>query len=50
MQDVRTSKADIVDKLLGRFLKDSADILAKPVSKCFQNYETKAYIQKRNEN
>ena len=50
MQDVKTSKADIVDKLLGRFLKDSADILAKPVSKCFQNYETKAYIQKRNEN
>ena len=32
MQDVKTSKADKVDKLLGRFLKDSADILAKPVS------------------
>ena len=50
MQDVRTSKADIVDKLLRRFLKVSADILAKPVPKCLQNYETKAYIQKRNEN
>ena len=50
MQDVKTSKADIVDKLLGRFLKASGDTLAKPFSKCLQNYETKAYIQKRNEN
>ena len=32
MQDIKSSKATGVDKLSGRFLKDGADILAKPVS------------------
>ena len=32
MQDIKSSKAAGVDKLSGRFLKDGADILVKPVS------------------
>ena len=32
MQDIKSSKAAGIDKLSGRFLKDGADILAKPVS------------------
>ena len=32
MQDIESSKAAEIDKLPGRFLKDGADILAKPVS------------------
>ena len=32
MQDIKSSKAARVDKLSGRFLKDGADILPKPVS------------------
>ena len=32
MQDIKSYKAAGVDKLSGRFLKDGADILAKPVS------------------
>ena len=32
MQDFKSSKAAGVDKLLGRLLKDGADILEKPVS------------------
>ena len=32
MQDIKSSKATGVNKHLGRFLKDGADILAKPVS------------------
>ena len=58
MQDIKSSKAAGIDKLSGKFLKDGADILAKPVStlciinlrrslsKCLQSCETKAYIQK----
>ena len=32
MQDIKSSKAAGVDKLSGKFLKDGANILAKPVS------------------
>ena len=32
MQDIKSSKAAGIDKLSGKFLKDGADILAKPVS------------------
>ena len=32
MQDIKSSEAAGIDKLSGRFLKDGADILAKPVS------------------
>ena len=32
MQDIKSSKATGIDELSGRFLKDGADILAKPVS------------------
>ena len=32
MQDIKSFKAARVDKLSGKFLKDGADILAKPVS------------------
>ena len=32
MQDLKSSKAAGTDKLSGKFLKDGADILAKPVS------------------
>ena len=32
MQDIKSSKAAGTDEILGRFSKDSADILAKPVS------------------
>ena len=32
MQDIKSSKAAGVDKLSGGFLKDGADILAKPLS------------------
>ena len=32
MQDIKSSKAAGIDKLSGTFLKDGADILAKPVS------------------
>ena len=53
---VKSSKATGIDKLWGSFLKDGADILAKPVSvlrfltrslsKCLQSCGTKDYIQK----
>ena len=32
MQDIKSSKAAAIDKLSGKFLKDGAEILAKPVS------------------
>ena len=32
MQDIKSSKAAGIDKLSGKFLKDGADVLAKPVS------------------
>ena len=32
MQDIKSSKAVGIDKFSGKFLKDGADILAKPVS------------------
>ena len=32
MQDIKSSKATGIDRLSGKFLKDGADILAKPVS------------------
>ena len=31
LRDIDTSKADAIDRLPGRFLKDGADVLAKPV-------------------
>ena len=56
MQDIKSSKAAGVDKLSGKFLKDGANILAKPVSAlCNLSVsrgvfpsacKTKAYIQK----
>ena len=32
MQDIKSSKAAGIDNLSGKFLKDGADVLAKPVS------------------
>ena len=44
MQDIKSSKAAGVDKLLGRFLKDCADTLTKPISS-FCNLSPKESFQ-----
>ena len=44
MQDIKSSKVDGVYKLSGRFFKDGADVLAKPVS-ALCNRSQEVYFQ-----